>query len=196
MNPVPIFVKESLMFKYSSLQNHQLWLSVEDKHSAASERITDKGSAIDEGLDSAHKGCTDQEIFLDVVNGLSHQKGSAILKRPDRSNSMGHPDKDFVRGNGSDGPDILKGSGSGKAPVRKMVPERGMQSGGHKESGRNKRPDKEHMGMQKCPCRKKGTDIDKNRDRDEKNVIYTSSNTGKKSLRYKNLRNTRVQTVK
>ena len=45
------------------------------------------------------------------------------------------------------------------------MPGRCRKSHGHKKSARDKGPDKHNMGIQKCPCTKKGTDIDKKRER-------------------------------
>ena len=113
-----------------------------------SERITDIGSAGGGSLEGPNKGkCTDQEMLLhvDIVNGPNPQEGEKKLK----------------------------GSGSGKASVRKMWPGRDKQSGGHKELCRDNAPEKEkgpnreniHEGSH---CRNKCTDISKTSDRDKK----------------------------
>ena len=63
-----------------------------------------------------------------------------------------------------------------------MWPGRGRKSHGHKKSAKDKGPEKDNMGRQKCPCRKKGTDIDKKRDRYKKKPEKgRSSDHGKKS---------------
>ena len=146
-----------------SLQNHQLCSLVEN---IVSERIADIGSAGGGSLEGLNKGkCTNQEMLLDVINGPNHQEGEKKLK----------------------------GSVSGKAPVRKMWPGRCKKSGGHKKSGGDKGPEKEkgpnreniHVGILKRHCRNTCTDIDKTKDRDKKQSIYERPNRDKKPVRYR-----------
>ena len=98
---------------------------------------------------------------------------------------------DIVNGpNPQEGEKKLKGSGSGKAPVRKMRPGRGKQSGGHKELCRDNGPEKEKGPNREnidkgSHCRNKCAYIDKTRDRDKKQSIYERPNRDKKPVRYK-----------